>query len=65
MVTWKNLISQVMDHFNESFDDVESCTLNDEELNIEFNDGYGVEKGKQFTIWTKNRVYFPVCYRGS
>lgn len=65
MSTWKELIFDEMDVFNESFDDVISCTLSDEDLNVEFDSGYGGTEGKPFTVWTSRRVYFPVCYDGS
>lgn len=46
-------------------EDAESCTLTDEELDVEFYAGFGSPNGKRFTLWTKNKVYFPVCYDGA
>lgn len=34
-------------------------------LDHQFHDGYGGEEGLPFTLWTKERVYFPVVYDGS
>ena len=62
---WKKLISEEMANRGESFDDVESNTLTDDEMLIQFNNGYGSTEGKPFTVWTKNTVYFPICYDGS
>ena len=31
----------------------------------EFDDGFGGSEGEPFTVWTKNRVYFPMVYDGS
>lgn len=41
------------------------CTLTNDELDIEFYSDYGSPNGLPFTAWTKNRVYFPVCYDGA
>lgn len=34
-------------------------------LDVEFDDDFGGSKGCDFTLWTKNNVYFPVVYDGS
>jgi hypothetical protein len=34
-------------------------------LDYEFDDGYGGTEGPYFTMWTKDRVYFPSCYDGA
>ena len=34
-------------------------------LDAKFDSGYGIQEGCFFTLWTKTRVYFPVCYDGS
>jgi hypothetical protein len=41
------------------------CTLTEEEMDQEFDDGYGISKGKPFTAWSEKRVYFPVVYDGA
>lgn len=63
--TWRKEITLEMDERGESFADVEANTLTDDQLDAKFDHGYGVAKGSPFTLWTKNRVYFPVVYDGS
>lgn len=64
-VSWREMIAIEMEEKKESWKDVEECTLSDDELNFKFDNGYGGTEGIPFTIWTKNRVYFPVCYDGA
>lgn len=64
MKTWRVLISDEMSDRSESFSDVVSCTLSDQELDVEFCDAFGATEGKPFTLWTRKRVYFPVMYDG-
>ena len=47
-----------MDFHGETWKNVVSCTLSAEELDSDF---YG-SRGKDFTLWTKGRVYFPAKY---
>ncbi len=63
MTTWRKLITRAMSP-DESWDDVVSCTLSDEQLDIEFDNDFGITEGIPFTLWTKKRVYFPVGYDG-
>jgi len=65
MTTWKEQILKEMDKVGETFQDVVSCTLTDKELLKEFDCSYGRKKGLTFTLWTSNRVYFPVVYDGA
>ena len=66
MVTWRELIERNMSTYkNEDWSKVKDCTLTEDELDVEFYDGYGGIEGKDFTLWTKNRVYFPTEYDGS
>lgn len=65
MSSWVKHISIEMDCQGETWEDVESITLSEEELHREFDSGYGGEEGEPFTIWTKKRVYFPTTYDGS
>jgi len=39
-------------------------TLSNEEMDIQFYEGYGCTEGLPFTAWSETRVYFPVCYDG-
>jgi hypothetical protein len=62
LTSWKQSIQAEMDVHGETFDDVVYCTLTEEELMVEFNGEYGGSEGEPFTLWTTNRVYFPVVY---
>lgn len=62
---WHTLITVAMDGRNESWEDVVEHTLDNEDLYREFDDDIGVEQGTPFTLWTQDRVYFPICYDGS
>ena len=63
--TWHRLIEKGLRLHEESWDDVEACTLTESELDVEFDDGWGGSSGKPFTAWTADRVYFPAVYDGS
>lgn len=65
ITTWRELISVALEDVGEKWADVESITLSDAELDRKFDCGYGGPEGTPFTIWTKARVYFPVCYDGA
>ncbi|WP_177171835.1 hypothetical protein [Nitrosovibrio tenuis] len=51
-----------MEQRNESCEDVVRCTLSEDDLLAEFDDSYGTIEDKPFTLWTKERVYFPAVY---
>ena len=63
--SWRILISEALSSSGATWDDVESCTLSDAELDVVFDAGFGIDEGAPFTLWTKDRVYFPVQYDGS
>ena len=63
--SWKEMIDGMFKQLNDSWDNVEHCTLSNEELNEKFNSGYGGIDGKPFTIWTWKYVYFPTIFDGS
>lgn len=65
MKTWKALITEELKLQGESWDNIASITLTEDELNQEFDDDFGCVEGKPFTAWTARRVYFPVCYDGA
>jgi len=65
MESWKTFLEEAMADHNETFEDIVSNTMTDEEMEKEFDPGYGGEEGRHFTVWTKSRVYFPVCYDGA
>ena len=61
--TWNKEIIKAMADHRETMDDVVAKT--DFDGDREFYDGYGFVEGEPFTLWTKNRVYFPIVYDGS
>ena len=65
MATWRKLIKAKLSENKEFWKDVQETTLTLKELDVEFDDGFGGSEGKPFTLWTKNRVYFPVVYDGA
>jgi hypothetical protein len=59
MANWKEKLNE------EAGDDkIIACTLTEEELAVDFDDGYGGAEGKCFTAWGEKYVYFPVVYDG-
>jgi len=64
MTTWRKEIEEKMIENNEAWRDVEFYRANGS-LDEEFDGGYGGEEGCHFVLWTKNFVYFPLCYDGS
>ena len=65
MISWRKSITETMTKNLDGWSNVVHCTLTDEQLDLEFDDGYGREKGEAFTLWTKDYVYFPICYDGA
>lgn len=63
--TWRKEIEQRMQENNDMTDGDFVCTLTEEEMDIEFDDGFGGTEGLSFTAWTDDFVYFPLCYDGS
>lgn len=64
MGNWKAMLGEVLKQNGETWEDVEANTMTEEEMAKNFNAGYGGTEGCHFTVWTKNRVYFPLCYDG-
>jgi len=65
LTSWRESLTEAMLANGETWVDVESHTFTDEDLDAKFDHGYGGTEGCDFTLWTKARVYFPVCYDGS
>ena len=64
ITTWRKEILKEMEQ-NEDLDiNNYVCTLTEEELDIEFDAGYGDPNGSPFTLWTTWWVYFPISYDG-
>jgi hypothetical protein len=62
---WQNLIGEALAKNSEGWADVVGSTLSPYDMQVLFDNGYGNAEGKPFTMWTNNRVYFPVCYDGA
>lgn len=65
MSNWRSKLIEQLKENNETFDDIIHQVSNNENwLDEEFNDDYGLPHGSLFTVWTMNRVYFPCVYDG-
>ena len=80
-MSWREMISREMEEYNETWDDVVMSNIkknveewhDDEDISEmpeasfdrNFDSGWGGTEGDLFLVWTKERVYFPVCYDGS
>jgi hypothetical protein len=65
MATWRDLITRAMDESGDDWTKKVHMVPMTLDLDNEFDDGYGGTEGAPFTLWTVDRVYFPVCYDGS
>jgi len=65
MTSWRTMILEEIFYTEGPDAKLAACTLTDEQMDEEFDPGYGRERGAPFTAWTERRVYFPVCYDGS
>jgi hypothetical protein len=65
MSNWKKMLVGEMEEFGDSLLNIESNTMTEEEMDKDFDAGYGGTEGIPFTVWTKDRVYFPICYDGA
>lgn len=65
MTTWKKQLEMRMAKHGETLKDIEANTMTRKEMNEEFDNGYGGKEGIPFTVWTKQSVYFPICYDGA
>jgi hypothetical protein len=66
MVRWRDLIIVCMGDNGESWKDVVDYAPSDGKwLDYLFDDTYGFIEGESFTLWTKERVYFPMVFDGS
>ena len=45
LTTWRKLIKRELGKQCETWDDIEYCTLDDDELDYEFDSDYGSEQG--------------------
>ena len=63
--TWRKEITAALGEVGLDWSDVRTSTFQDGELDCEFYSGYGVAEGCAFTLWTDERVFFPVVYDGA
>ena len=63
-INWKEMIHAERERQHDHTQTVK-CTLTDDELLIEFDGGYGGTEGRDFTMWTDKRVYYPISYDGA
>lgn len=62
--TWHEMLKNAFIEDGEDFSKM-ICTLSNEQLQVEFNSGYGCSEGAPFTAWGEKWVYFPIVYDGS
>jgi hypothetical protein len=65
MESWRQMLTEALQDHGETWDDVESHTLTQTQLDRLFDSGLGKTAGAPFTLWTRARVYFPACYDGA
>lgn len=65
ITNWREMLDEAFSETGDSWENVISSTLSDEELDSKFDRGYGGTEGKPFTVWTHKNVYFPICYDGA
>ena len=65
MTCWRELISCAMERHGDAWGNVEFNTMDDSAMDRQFNDDYGATQGCAFTVWTRDYVYFPLCYDGA
>lgn len=64
IITWRQAVTAAMKRHGETWADVIGQAPPEGGWDVEFYDGYGIPEGKPFTVWTQDRVYFPVSYDG-
>ena len=64
--SWREMILEEMVYHSDDWNNIVSTTLTDEHADIKFDasSGYSTE-GCPFTVWTADRVYFPVGFDGA
>lgn len=61
---WADMLAECMQKANDP-GPVIACTLSPAAMSWPFDSGFGGTCGEPFTAWTRDRVYFPVCYDGA
>ena len=65
MSNWKEMLIDEMKKRGETLADIEANTMTEVEMTKEFDSGFGGIEGIPFTVWSKNTIYFPICYDGA
>lgn len=63
-VSWRELIIECLEKTRDKFEHLQ-FVIDEGELDRKFDNGFGGEEGAPFTAWSKDFVYFPICYDGS
>jgi|LakMenEpi03Aug12_release.lakeMendotaPanAssembly.Ray.scaffolds.fasta_scaffold1250996_2 hypothetical protein len=71
-ITNLDWFKQALSEFGETLDDIEKISLSDREMNNPVSMGsgevmgfgFGFSCGREFLAWSKDYVYFEVCYDG-
>jgi hypothetical protein len=64
MENWKQMLKDEFEENGDNFEEMKT-TLTEEELNKDFDTGYGGSEGEPFTAWGEKYVYFPIVYDGA
>lgn len=64
MINWYTELKEAFASNNEDFSKMVT-TLTEEELQRDFDAGYGGSEGTPFTAWGEKYVYFPWVYDGA
>lgn len=62
--SWRAMIESEMKSHGDSMENMVGSTLTNEQLDDVFYEGHSYAECRYFTLWTKDRVYFPVHYDG-
>ena len=66
MTTWRKLLEEEFQIQNDSWKNIVMMAPSDGKwLDYYFDNDSNVIEGVPFTVWTKNRVYFPLSFDGS
>lgn len=61
--TWRGMLADERANWDDASPLI-AVAPNESALDVEFEWDYGVPNGPPVTIWTEQRVYFPVTYDG-
>ncbi len=65
MTTWRELITEEMESYGETLDDIiGQAPLSTEWMDQPFDARNWRTEGLPFTVWTATRIYFPTSYDG-